>query len=565
VRVARRHRPRREEDAAGPGAGGEATTRATTGSGGGPSPLLSGAPVHPLGVQPAGTLVQREESGATAVRPATDSDRRELVAEAIRFFQNATGYFGARVTIDAARLRRTLGGWHRTLTAQEGLIQDHLGGDPALLGSLRREYTSAVTALIRAAAAQLDATTHELYQEHRSRIHEVAWPAASADPNANELLDTVPEADRRRIRVMMTLETVQLSRATVDSLFSTRIARMTVPLPADVTVRFNSSISSALEDGLRNVAGTLVQRNMSVDRMITVPLDLERHGGDYAAYRFTFVRQGTGGDASREMLIERLGTIGVESLRSPVRAAAEAAFGGHGMVRGSGWGGARGEREFEAVLGAVALVPSSQLGRIAGVTFVRERGTNPEDPRVGGKYDMDTHTITLYDPAFQTTSNRVGTPGQSLVDESTRAVAHEIGHAIDRHELRLASNRFDAAQEALRPAFAPHETPPSGYSGPRELQQAAAAARRAMLRVRSRSGLRYAAPGLSLGEGPAGADRIAFRQAALRDGTERISTYSDDAWEEYFAESFSLYMADPDTLRRLRPAIHAHFTATYPR
>jgi hypothetical protein len=47
-----------------------------------------------------------------------------------------------------------------------------------------------------------------------------------------------------------------------------------------------------------------------------------------------------------------------------------------------------------------------------------------------------------------------------------------------------------------------------------------------------------------------------FQKAAAG---KRISPYAEDSWEEYFAESFALYITDPDTLKRLRPKIYDHF------
>jgi hypothetical protein len=47
-----------------------------------------------------------------------------------------------------------------------------------------------------------------------------------------------------------------------------------------------------------------------------------------------------------------------------------------------------------------------------------------------------------------------------------------------------------------------------------------------------------------------------FQKAAAG---KRISPYAEDSWEEYFAESFALYITDPDTLKRLRPKIYEHF------
>ncbi len=74
-------------------------------------------------------------------------------------------------------------------------------------------------------------------------------------------------------------------------------------------------------------------------------------------------------------------------------------------------------------------------------------------------------------------------------------------------------------------------------------------------------------------QGQSGSDELvnnkkantAFRRAAVLDGGTRISSYSDDAWEEYFAESFALYITDPRTLENLRPKVSKYFKKSFPK
>jgi hypothetical protein len=56
-----------------------------------------------------------------------------------------------------------------------------------------------------------------------------------------------------------------------------------------------------------------------------------------------------------------------------------------------------------------------------------------------------------------------------------------------------------------------------------------------------------------------------FRAAAATDGSVRITEYAGKSWSEYFAESFSLYVVDPQALEWLRPEIYRYFTAQFPR
>jgi hypothetical protein len=66
-------------------------------------------------------------------------------------------------------------------------------------------------------------------------------------------------------------------------------------------------------------------------------------------------------------------------------------------------------------------------------------------------------------------------------------------------------------------------------------------------------------------EGGAGAGSNEFRQAALKDGGKRITEYSKKEWQEYYAESFSLYISASGTLQRLRPNVFGFFQRKHPR
>jgi hypothetical protein len=113
------------------------------------------------------------------------------------------------------------------------------------------------------------------------------------------------------------------------------------------------------------------------------------------------------------------------------------------------------------------------------------------------------------------------------------------------------------------------------------------AARRTLLAARSLSGSRWAAPttpGGDYTETQAMDDASpAFRAAVQRDGVRRDTsgrttpegstaalsggptTYADTDYQELFAEAYALYVTEPETLRRIRPATFAYFAARYPR
>jgi len=510
----------------------------------------------------AGRMVYRD------VQTASAEERREFVETAITFLDGAADSYRL-ATVDEARLERTLEGLKGTVEGSQRIITADLGGDAALLGRLRDAYRSAVAELIRVASRQLNRTTHDIYQSQRERIHEWAWVRSSADPAAHMLGAALPEAERRRITVI----TSSVSIPNLDGLFSTRVARTTIPLPQGVTTSFAGAIPSGLEHGLRNVAGTLIPNPLTLNSTITLALDLEAHGGDFGAYRFTYVQHTPAqGPQTQEVLIEHLGSVGIEGLTESQRDAQRQRFRQHRFSRGSGWS----DEEFEALLEAIAQIPDGMLTPVDGLTF--ERATaHPTDPRAGGDYNPDTHSITMYDQPFSASLARFGTPGAGGVStDAVRSVVHEIGHAVDLRPLRQAWNTLEQAQNAFRAVFRQHENPPGSgnYSFPSNmqmqfntLQQQITQAEQALTQARSASGHRWQLQSgtWEIVQGGTGAGSNAFRQAAQQDGGVRVTDYSNTEWQEYFAESYSLYITNPTVLRQLRPRVYAYFVATYPR
>jgi hypothetical protein len=190
---------------------------------------------------------------------------------------------------------------------------------------------------------------------------------------------------------------------------------------------------------------------------------------------------------------------------------------------------------------------------------------------------METHTITVYDRAFADASlsvQRFHGPGERQSSELDRLIAHEIGHALDYVSLRPLRTSY-VAGIAEQGRFHPQPIrgssrvtlPPGEIAGWRALQARIERRGRALQAARSESGDRFA-PGASGGldrtdQLPAG-EVNAFRAAAALDGPTRITNYSEEAWREYFAEAFSLYVSEPDTLSRLRPHVYDYFAAKYP-
>lgn len=505
------------------------------------------------------------------VQPATAADRREFVQEAILWLNNAASFYRL-MTVDQDRLRRTLDGLKSTVENNLPIINNFLQGNAALKGQLRQAYQNAVSALVRRASQQLNQTTHEIYQPNRSRIHEWGWPQATQDTAAHSRTAALPEAERRRIRVIVT----DFNLSNLHDLFSTQGGKTTIGLPQGVTVSFVGTIPQGLRHGLQNVAGELVPAPLALNSTITLALDLERYGRDYGAYRYTYVEhRPREGARTREVIIEQLGSVGIEGLTEAQRRAQVQRFRQHGFTRGRRWS----TEQFEALLTAIAQVPDRMLTPVRGLTFNRATA-HATEPNVGGDYDPDTHTITLYDRSFLASLTRFGTPGTTsgISTNAVRSIVHEIGHAIDLLPLRRAWRTLEQSQQALHTAFQQFENPPGSrsYRFPNteqarydRLNRQITQARQARTRARSPSGSRWRqrAGAWEIAETSRAAGSNAFRQAARQDGARSPTNYPNPNpwWQEYFAESFFLYITSPTVLRQQRPNVHTYFVANFPR
>jgi hypothetical protein len=199
-------------------------------------------------------------------------------------------------------------------------------GATALADQLRTTYSAAVrTVLSSRTVATPDAvrnppTLQELFEQHRDDILPFALPQASVDTGAAELSaeleaplpdrpsaaqrarHTAIRAARQRLRVV----TAQVTTP-IEDLFSTRGGTTTIPLPANTTARFSSTIPASLQRGLQSLAAQLMDSPLAANTTVQLALDLTPFGGSYDAYRFTRLDLGTLGT---EVLIERQGAIG---------------------------------------------------------------------------------------------------------------------------------------------------------------------------------------------------------------------------------------------------------------
>lgn len=520
------------------------------------------------------TQIQRKSPPASALPTLKESDKQWIKAFGLLpwlkgiikdFRETKAQYSAATIATfkpSEALLMGILTESLNRITLGDEQISAVLNDDPVLLKDLHSSYREMIQEVVSKYAALTGKSSHEVYQAYHHKINELALPQSVTEPTASELSAALPEAERQKLTVITSSVVFG-----VDTLFSTKGATTTIPLPAAVNARFASGVQVKLQDGLKNVAGTIIPKTLQLDSTMTMALDLEPYGGDYAAYRFTYVEhRPKTGKPTQEVLIEKLGAIGLEGLATSQATAAQKKFDAHGFNRGSGWSDA----DFSSVLAAIAQISDSILLPVNGITFNRDI-VDKKDPGVGGNYNPDTHTITIFDVAFSASTTRFGTPGTGIATDTVRAVAHEIGHAVDLLPLRKA-DIVEQKRKALTIAFAQFEDPPGSgnYKFPNteqakfnKLNADIAAAENALLAARSESGERYhkdQSGKLEMIEGVVAAGSIEFRKEAQKDGGKRITNYSNKEWQEYYAESFSLYITDPGNLQRLRPNVYAFFS-----
>lgn len=515
------------------------------------------------------------KSTAVARQPAADvsQEARSYIAEAIDTLDAQADIFRVDVrsktaTFDDAQFRVRLTRLKNILDKAQSIIDSNLAKDPSLTRSLQASYKRAIDAAIAFAANRQKQTSHAEFESFVDLIADWALPQAVTEKSEAELSGALPAGVRTSLTEITT--NVQID---VESLFSTKVATTTVSLPPHVNVEFSSGVPAKLQHGLSNVAGTVIPDPLHLNSTITLALDLEPFGGDYALYRFTFLERRVGrGKTEHVVLIERLGAMGVERMTQAQSVGAQKKFDAHGFARGSGWS----DPEFEQVLEAIAQLPDSQLSPVDGITFRRDR-EDPKDPKTAGNYSPDSHSITMFDRAFRASATRFGVPGKGVSNFAVDAVAHEVGHAVDLLPLRTAWSNYEKAGNVRKDAFAEFEDPPGSgnYSFPSNKQATwnalsarVAAAERSLTATRADSGERYQKDRTGtyeMVEGGKAAGAIEFRQAAAADGGKRITAYSDKEWQEFFAESFSLYTTDPETLQRLRPHVFQFLVRHHPK
>lgn len=514
-------------------------------------------------------------------RPATPAERREFARMAIEFLRGQGEFFALQPNRDTAQL---LGHLRTTVTKALTVIES----DPAAVEvaeDLRVAYREAVRVMLEArtqtrpGSTATPPTLRELYDRHRDAIlpfgrdvdaeaaelsAELAAPLPSSPTAGQTRRHTAIESARQRLRVI----TASVDMP-IENLFSTQGATTTIPLPGNTAARFASTIPARLRHGLQNVAGELARSALTANTTVMLALDLRPFGGTNDVYRFTRLDLGRLGS---EILIERQGAVGQAHLPAAQRARLRARFSRFGFRR-AGFA----EEEFEQVLIGLSEIPDGVLSSLGNLRFERAGAPDARHPDAAAEYDQATHTIRVFNRAFQGGMTRLGRAGHVLTF-AAHAVVHEVGHALDLHALRTTAAATDAAQQALLAEFGTGGTnfriPGRGAPDQarfNQLNRAVTQARGAESAARSRSGARWAGRTAVVTDALAArARQPAFRQAALQDGGpagRRMPTdypNPESVWQEYFADSFSLFQTSPELLQRIRPNVFRFMQQEFP-
>ena len=400
-------------------------------------------------------------------------------------------------------------------------------------------------------------------------------------------LDALPEPDRKLIQIV----TAQVTVPGLAEKFATTGAKVTSAFPGGASAAFDASVDAALQPGLTNVAGSLSAGVELTPAPLlpnsTVTLELDLPGKGKGLYRFTYHAPPAppGGKAAApapRIVVEALGkatapagtkappptaTTGAPPAPDPVADKIKS----HSLKQS--YTGA----ELDALRAALDQIPDAQLSVVDGLAFDR-KPADPTDPKVGGHYDQKTHTVTMFDRAFGSTETRLKGAGTTASDEATRAIVHEIGHAIDLAPLRKAGLEKDKADAAVAGLSTKYPDPTDatkfrfkkGTDEEKDVKatlKAQTDAEAGVLSARSLSGSKTVKKPTGDFEDVIGTDVRGkkFREAAAKDGGKAVSAYGDTDFQEAFAEAYSLYITSPSTLKSLRPNVFDYLDKNLPK
>ena len=451
------------------------------------------------------------------------------------------------------------------------------GADALTVG---RHIAFAAGAFAPTTSSGRDLIAHELAHVAQGKgaapvIRRQQKPAATPSPATT--LGGLPEADRKRLQVV---STTPFAVTGIDVKFATTGGTVTLALPASTSVDVDPSASAVQARGLRNIVSVLTTEieltpaPLPIDSTVTLKLDLAKYGGIDGLYRFTHVKGAA--KAPNRVIVEQLGAAtappGQKEPAAPAAGSPAPADPVADKMTQAGIVHSLAGDRLEALRAAISQTPASHLAIVKGLRVIVSSAT-PADAKEAGHYDPEKHAITMFANAFKATDVRFTNNGVAT-SYATRALLHEIGHAIDLAPLRAATLRQKSAQTARADLSTKYPDGKGGYrfkKGSDEEKDVQAvekedkAAEKALVDSKSRSGTGVKKQGNDfvdvIGTAAKGA---AYREAAKKDGVA-VSKYAATDWQESYAEAYSLFLSSPDTLKALRPATFAYLESTLPK
>jgi hypothetical protein len=399
-----------------------------------------------------------------------------------------------------------------------------------------------------------------------------AAPAAAPAALPGTLIGALPQAQRLALREV-TDQVASIPLASLAPPPGARSGGATVSVTPAPELGFTPQTAD-VRRALNATVSHLISGALEANTTSAILLDLQPYGGENGIYRFTYV---TAGGATRYLVdfVQAAPTTAPALLQ----VTASSPFSVHSFAfldPRSATTGTAAERQDEqnfrqAVVRGVDMIPDAFLGLVDGLRFQR-LPRSAQDAQAGGDYSHQTHTVTIYDRATSGTVARFDDPGGAVgVGNLVRAIVHEIGHAIDQTRIRGAHVRLAAARRDLQSGFGDFATTAAdgsvSYAGipghrMRQFNQFMTAAQRADTAYTSARG----ETGSGWESNDIAGARTRFTRALTQAGPREITAYAGNARGEgryaveSFAEAFSLYVTEPETLRALRPSLHAYFT-----
>jgi hypothetical protein len=357
----------------------------------------------------------------------------------------------------------------------------------------------------------------------------------------------------------------------------TGIDTITVPDHKDVQnvalkPEFQPGIPASFRAPLTNVLDELTDGWLKKpNTTAAVELDLSGHGGVKTVWRFTHVE-------TKEVTRYLIDLITNQAAAT----ADDTKLNAHKFSIDSS------DADFKAVVQqAVDRIPDVMLSQIDGVTFKRGRADATNPTSTAGNYNADKHEVTIFNIGMKQGASRYDENAgyAAPIDDRVRKVIHEIGHAIDEVALRKAFADRRAGAKEFKDKWPANVTVDaegratwSATDMPNdELKKLEADGKKfekiddAVGKARSETGHGV------VGSTPAIA--TPFKKALDADGSRPLTPYvaeklaewkaekdptqnlkkQADFLTEAYAEAFSLYISEPETLRALRPKTYAFF------